>query len=145
MAPQSDTIRALRALVRGRDDLVAARVQLANQLRELLQTYWAGAAEVFADIDSPIALAFIRDSMDRRLRTAHDIEASFQFPILAHVRKRVPVYAGTGAETTREAIRLTRMAEREGVDGVSIAQFARGSRADVRPPFPAACARSRES
>jgi 4-hydroxy-tetrahydrodipicolinate synthase len=37
-----------------------------------------------------------------------------------HVNKRVPVYAGTGAETTREAIRHTRMAEREGVDGVSI-------------------------
>src|SRR5713101_9682207 len=39
---------------------------------------------------------------------------------VAHVRKRVPVYAGTGAETTREAIRLTRMAEREGADGVSV-------------------------
>ncbi|MFL5244245.1 MAG: 4-hydroxy-tetrahydrodipicolinate synthase [Gemmataceae bacterium] len=39
---------------------------------------------------------------------------------IAHVRKRVPVYAGTGAETTRETIRLTRMAEREGADGVSI-------------------------
>ena len=39
---------------------------------------------------------------------------------IAHVRKRVPVYAGTGAETTREAIRLTRMAEREGADGVSV-------------------------
>src|SRR5580704_1940472 len=37
-----------------------------------------------------------------------------------HVRGRVPVYAGTGVETTREAIRLTRMAEREGVQGVSI-------------------------
>jgi 4-hydroxy-tetrahydrodipicolinate synthase len=37
-----------------------------------------------------------------------------------HVRGRVPVYAGTGAETTREAIRLTRMAEREGVNGVSV-------------------------
>src|ERR1700726_5175629 len=36
-----------------------------------------------------------------------------------HVRKRVPVYAGTGAETTREAIRLTKMAEREGAHGVS--------------------------
>ena len=33
------------------------------------------------------------------------------------MNKRVPVYAGTGAETTREAIRHTRMAEREGVDG----------------------------
>src|SRR6516162_209854 len=39
---------------------------------------------------------------------------------VAHVRKRVPVFAGTGAETTREVIRLTKMAEREGVDGVSI-------------------------
>jgi 4-hydroxy-tetrahydrodipicolinate synthase len=39
---------------------------------------------------------------------------------VAHVRKRVPVYAGTGAECTREAVRLTKMAEREGVDGVSV-------------------------
>ena len=37
-----------------------------------------------------------------------------------HVRGRVPVFAGTGAETTREAVRLTRMAEREGADGVSV-------------------------
>ena len=39
---------------------------------------------------------------------------------VAHVNKRVPVYAGTGAETTREAVRLTRMADREGVDGISV-------------------------
>jgi 4-hydroxy-tetrahydrodipicolinate synthase len=39
---------------------------------------------------------------------------------VAHVRKRVLVFAGTGAETTREAVRLTRMAEREGADGVSV-------------------------
>src|SRR6266446_4896870 len=39
---------------------------------------------------------------------------------VAHVNKRVPVFAGTGAETTREVIRLTKMAEREGVDGVSV-------------------------
>ncbi|MBM4072683.1 MAG: 4-hydroxy-tetrahydrodipicolinate synthase [Planctomycetes bacterium] len=37
-----------------------------------------------------------------------------------HVRGRVPVFAGTGAETTREAVRLTRMAEKEGVNGVSV-------------------------
>src|SRR5437588_11570394 len=36
------------------------------------------------------------------------------------VNKRVPVFAGTGAETTREAVRLTKMAEREGVQGVSV-------------------------
>src|SRR3954471_11756506 len=39
---------------------------------------------------------------------------------VAHVNKRVPVYAGTGAETTREVVRLTRMAENEGADGVSV-------------------------
>lgn len=59
LAPQGDEIRALRALVRGRDDLVATRVQLANQLRGLLESFWPGAAVLFADIDSPIALAFI--------------------------------------------------------------------------------------
>src|ERR1700746_2428706 len=37
-----------------------------------------------------------------------------------HVRGRVPVYAGTGAETTRETVRLTKMAEKEGADGVSV-------------------------
>src|SRR5438034_8291408 len=39
---------------------------------------------------------------------------------VAHGRGRVPVFAGTGAETTREAVRLTKMAEREGVSGVSV-------------------------
>lgn len=37
-----------------------------------------------------------------------------------HVKGRVPVFAGTGAETTREVVRLTKMAEKEGVQGVSI-------------------------
>jgi len=59
LTPQGDEILALRALVRGRDDLVATRVQLANQLRTLLESFWPGAAAVFADIDSPIALAFV--------------------------------------------------------------------------------------
>src|SRR5437868_8768948 len=39
---------------------------------------------------------------------------------VAHVNRRVPVFAGTGAESTREAVRLTKMVEREGVDGVSV-------------------------
>src|SRR4051794_9715575 len=39
---------------------------------------------------------------------------------VAHVGGRRPVYAGTGAETTREAVRLTKMAEKEGVQGVSV-------------------------
>src|SRR5262249_22048047 len=39
---------------------------------------------------------------------------------VAHVNRRVPVYAGTGAETTRETVRPTRMAEKEGAEGSSI-------------------------
>jgi transposase len=60
LTPCSDEIKALRALVRGRDDLVAQRLALANQLRALLDGFWPGAAAVFADIDSPIALAFVQ-------------------------------------------------------------------------------------
>ena len=59
LSPLGDQMRALRALVRGRDDLVATRVALANQLRSLLENFWPGAAAIFADIDSPIALAFL--------------------------------------------------------------------------------------
>jgi Transposase len=57
LAPCSDEIKALRALVRG--DLVATRVALANQLRSLLAGFWPGAAAIFADVDSPIALTFL--------------------------------------------------------------------------------------
>jgi transposase len=42
----SDEIKALRALVRGRDDLVAQRVALANQLRRLLEGFWPGARTI---------------------------------------------------------------------------------------------------
>ena len=60
LAPQSDSIRALRALVRSRDDLVATRIALGNQLRSTLEAFWPGAACIFADITSPIALAFLQ-------------------------------------------------------------------------------------
>ena len=59
LRPLGDEVRALRTLVRGRDDLVAERVALANQLRSLLDSYWPGAGAIFADVDSPIALHFI--------------------------------------------------------------------------------------
>jgi transposase len=59
LEPQCDEIRALRALVRTRDDLVAERVALANQLRSLLESFWPGAVEIFTEIESPIALAFV--------------------------------------------------------------------------------------
>ena len=60
LTPSSDAIKALRALVRTRDDLVAERVAFANRLQSLLEGFWPGAAAVFADIDSPISLAFLK-------------------------------------------------------------------------------------
>jgi transposase len=59
LQPASDDIKALRALVRTRDDLVAERCALANQMRALLESFWPGAAVIFADVDSPICLAFL--------------------------------------------------------------------------------------
>jgi transposase len=60
LVPDSDQTKALRALTRAREDLVGHRVALANELRAQLEAFWPGAARVFADIDSPIALAFLR-------------------------------------------------------------------------------------
>jgi len=59
LAPSSDETIALQALVRTREDLVAVRTHLANQLRAQLDCFWPGAGRIFADIDSPIALAFL--------------------------------------------------------------------------------------
>jgi len=68
--PLSDETKALRAMVRTRDDLVAERVALANQLRALLEGFWPGAAVIFADVDSPIALAFL-DAYQTPKHAAH--------------------------------------------------------------------------
>jgi len=59
LEPLSDETLALQALVRTREDLVGARVALANQLRAQLEAFWPGAAQIFADVDSPIGLAFL--------------------------------------------------------------------------------------
>jgi transposase len=59
LCPSGDETLALRALVRTREDLVEARVALANQLRAQLQAFWPGAAQVFSDVDSQIALRFL--------------------------------------------------------------------------------------
>ena len=59
LAPLSEATRALRALVRSRDDLVKAKVALTNQLAAQLAVFWPGAAAVFYRLDSDIALAFL--------------------------------------------------------------------------------------
>ncbi|MGI8675871.1 MAG: IS110 family transposase [Nocardioidaceae bacterium] len=55
----SDATMTLRMTVRARQDLVAARVAMANQLRAHLQTTLPGVIGLFRDIDSAITLRFL--------------------------------------------------------------------------------------
>jgi transposase len=57
--PYSAETKALRTVVRTRDDLVDMRVTATNQLAALLDAHWPGAKAIFADIESPIALEFL--------------------------------------------------------------------------------------
>jgi transposase len=55
----SEQTLSLRMTVRARQDLVHARVAMANQLRAHLQTTLPGAIGLFRDIDSAITLRFL--------------------------------------------------------------------------------------
>jgi transposase len=83
LLPLSDETRALRALVRTRDDLVKQRIAVANQLRTLLERFWPGAAALFFDIDSPIALAFLQ-RYPTPLRARHLGEKRLQAFLVRH-------------------------------------------------------------
>ncbi len=59
LTPFSQQTKALQAVVRARDDLVDQRVAARNQLEAILDAFWPGAKDVFADLTSQIALAFL--------------------------------------------------------------------------------------
>src|ERR1035441_5869260 len=59
LEPDSDETKALRALTRGREDLVHAKVALGNQLRSELERFWAGPVGLFNKLDSQVSLAFL--------------------------------------------------------------------------------------
>jgi len=59
LEPDSDQTKALRALTRGREDLVGTRTALCNQLRAELERFWPGPLHLFTDLDSQISLAFL--------------------------------------------------------------------------------------
>jgi transposase len=58
--PLSDELKALRSLVRTRDDLVQTRVATRNRLQALLDSYWPGPVRLFTKLESKISLAFIK-------------------------------------------------------------------------------------
>lgn len=59
LTQDSEATRTLRATVRARRDLVKHRVAVCNQLRAHLQGTFPGAVGLFAELDSPISLAFL--------------------------------------------------------------------------------------
>jgi 4-hydroxy-tetrahydrodipicolinate synthase len=89
---------------------------LANEDLDLPRLRW------FLDhlIDSGVHGVFVLGTTGEFYSLDEEEKRQVIATTVAHVNKRVPVYAGTGAESTREAVRLTRMAEKEGADGVSV-------------------------
>ena len=59
LEPDSDQTKALRALTRGREDLVGIRTALTNQLRAELERFWPGPLGLFTDLHGRISLAFL--------------------------------------------------------------------------------------
>jgi hypothetical protein len=103
LAPLSDETKALRGLVRVRDDMVGQRVATANQLRCLLEQFWPGATEIFADVDSPIALEFLD-----RYPTPQSASALGEKRMAAFMSR----HAYSGRRSARELVERLRAAPR---------------------------------
>jgi transposase len=78
----SDPTKVLRALSRTRKDLQQARVALCNQLTAQLERCFPGAIGLFADLHTPIAVAFLR-----RYPTSHAATALTQAKLAAFLRR----------------------------------------------------------
>lgn len=59
LLPDSELVRELRELTRGREDLVQEGVRLTNQLKACLKAYWPEALTILGDLDRPWMLAFL--------------------------------------------------------------------------------------
>ena len=59
LLPDTEATVALRALVRARKDLVRTRLRLVQQLSAHLELAFPGAVDLFGDLASPIAQAFL--------------------------------------------------------------------------------------
>jgi transposase len=61
LAPPDPATRQLQALVRLRDDHLAAKTAASNQLGALLDAHWPGAKQLFFRLASKITLAFLSE------------------------------------------------------------------------------------
>ena len=60
LTQDSDPTKVLRALTRTRKDLQEARIALCNQLTSQLERCFPGAIGLFAELHTPVAVAFLR-------------------------------------------------------------------------------------
>ena len=109
----ADTV-ALRRTCRARKDLIGHRVGVANQLRAHLRNVFPAAVGLFAEIDSPISLAFLarfgtQDKADwltpARLGTwlAKQGYSGRTDPAVLHARLTAAPRGATGAEADANA------------------------------------------
>ena len=113
--PYSGETKALRTVMRTRDDLVAMRVAATNQLSALLDAYWPGARAVFADVESPISLAFLSRypapalaaRLGEKRMTAFLVKNGYsgRRPAAELLARLHAAPAGTADETLTEALR----------------------------------------
>jgi transposase len=54
----SDRTKAIRALTRAREDLVAARTRIVNRFRAELERFWPAPPTLSSHMDAEILLAF---------------------------------------------------------------------------------------
>ncbi|HZB57917.1 MAG TPA: IS110 family transposase [Actinomycetota bacterium] len=82
LTPDSDPTKILGALTRTRKDLQEARVALVNQLTSQLERCFPGAIGLFAELHSPIAVAFLR-----RYPASHAAASLTQAKLAAFLRR----------------------------------------------------------
>jgi transposase len=82
LTPDSDPTTVLRALSRTRNDLQQARIALVNQLSEQLARCHPGAVQLFAELHSAVAIAFLR-----RYRTSHATVGLTEATLTAFLRR----------------------------------------------------------
>jgi transposase len=82
LTPDSDSTKVLRTLTRTRKDLQEARVALVNQLTSQLERCFPGAIGLFAELHTPVAVAFLR-----RYPTSHAAATLTQARLAAFLRR----------------------------------------------------------
>ncbi|HEY2200357.1 MAG TPA: IS110 family transposase [Solirubrobacteraceae bacterium] len=130
LEPDSDQTKALRALTRGREDLVGTRTALTNQLRAELERFWPGPLGLFTVLNSRISLAFLerypspadaRGLGEARLQAflARERYSGRQTPaqLIAKLRRAPAGRVGELELTTRRQLVLTLVATLKTLNG----------------------------